>query len=336
MSEWQGGAAPLRAAILGAGYVGREHSTAYREIGATVVGVADVVEEAARALADPWGARAMTDYRALLDETRPDVVSVGLPNDLHLEATLEALERGMDVLCEKPLALDSGQARRMVEEAERRGRVLMTGYHHRFQEAILQTRALIQGGELGTLCSFRCLFAWHMRRPESWKFQPAAAGGGVLIDSGGHAIDLFRYLVGEVARVSTVMATLRPGSEVEDNAVALLESADGTPGVIEVSWTAEPALELVVEGMMGTVRVEFGLNPARALAYLRRGGETVQLNAESPNPYARELAHFRECVAGRATPLVDGREGLRTLLAVEAAYRAARERQVVTVAPHAI
>jgi predicted dehydrogenase len=323
----------LRVAILGAGYVGREHSTALREIGGQVVGVADVVEEAARAIGDAWGAPAMTDYRRLLDETRPDAVIVGLPNDLHREATLEALGRGMHVLCEKPLALDSAQGTRMVEEADQRDRVLMTGYHQRFQEAIQRARTLVQGGDLGTPCSFRCRFAWHMRRPDSWKFRPEVAGGGVLIDSGGHALDLYRYLIGEAARVSTVMATVRPGGSVEDNAVVLVEGTSGTPGMIEVSWTAEPLLELVLEGTAGTVRVEFGLSPARALAYLRRGGETVQLHDESPNPYARELAHFHECIAGRATPLVDGREGLRTLQLVEAAYRAGREKATVAVSP---
>jgi predicted dehydrogenase len=274
----------------------------------------------------------MADYLRLLDETRPDVVSVGLPNYLHLEATLEALQRGMHVLCEKPLARTSDEAQRMIEAARRSGRVLMTGYHHRYQEAIARTRTAIADGTIGTVCSFRCRFAWRQRRSGTWNFRPEESGGGVLIDSGGHAIDLYRYLVGEVALVSAVTTAVTEGHQVEDNAVVLLEGAQGgTPGVIEVSWTTpDTVMELVVEGTEGTLRVDFsGLPKAQASLYQNR--QWRQLHDEWPNPYARELAHFRDCIAGRATPLVDGHEGLRTLLVVEAAYRAAAEHRVVPV-----
>jgi len=324
-------AGPLRVVILGAGMVARQHAQAYQEIGAQVVGVADLDDAAACALAAPWGALVATDYHALLRDASADAVSVCLPNYLHLPATQEALTRGLHVLCEKPLALTSAQAREMVAQAESRGRVLLTGYHHRYQEAIAQVKALIVGGDLGTLCSFRCRFAWQTRRPQAWNTNPGQSGGGVLIDSGGHAIDLYRHLVGEVARVSAVLTTLQPGSAVEDNAIVLLEGQACVPGVIEVSWTTpHTIMELVVEGTRATARADFTGLPL-AWAALRRDDEWTPLHDQCPNPYAREVAHFRDCIEGRATPLVDGHEGVRTLLVVEAAYRAAQERRAIAV-----
>ena len=324
-------AGPLRVLILGAGMVARQHAQAYREIGAQVVGVADLDDTAAHALAEPWGAMVTTDYHVLLRDAQADAVSVCLPNYLHLPATQEALARGLHVLCEKPLALTSAQARGMVAQAERLGRILLTGYHHRYQEAIARVKALIGDGALGTLCSWRCRFAWQTRRPQAWNTNPEQSGGGVLIDSGGHAIDLYRHMVGEVDRVSAVLTTLQPGSAVEDNAIVLLEGQAGVPGVVEVSWTTpHTVMELVVEGTRSTARVDFTGLPL-AWAALRQDGAWAPLHDQCPNPYAREVAHFRDCIEGRATPLVDGHEGVRTLLVVEAAYRAAQERRAVAV-----
>ena len=138
----------MRAAIVGAGFIGRVHAIALRAIGVEVAAVAGRTLEAA----DAFGEGApYDDLEALLDEQRIDVLHVCTPNALHCEQVLAALGRGIHVVCEKPLAVTTGESRRMLDAATERGLVHATCYHVRGYPLVEQMRAQAAAGDLGAL-----------------------------------------------------------------------------------------------------------------------------------------------------------------------------------------
>lgn len=172
----------LRAAVVGCGGAGGEHVRAYRELGTEVelVGVCDLVEERARRLAAAVGAATYTDLPTLLASGRPDLVSVCTAEYQHTEPVLAALAAGCHVLCEKPLAASVADARRMVAAAAAAGRVLGIDYNYRHMPAFAALRAELAAGVLG---------------------EPILAQISAHAFCYHHALDLVRFLFGEVAEV---------------------------------------------------------------------------------------------------------------------------------------
>src|SRR6266508_2255245 len=144
----------MNVAIIGGGFITRiGHLPGYTAAGASLAGMADLLPERAEALAAQFGVnpRIYTDWREMLERERPDVVSVCLPNVLHEEPVLAALEAGAHVLCEKPLATSVASAQRMFETARRCDRVLMTAQNFRWSPGTLAIKAAVDQGRLGPI-----------------------------------------------------------------------------------------------------------------------------------------------------------------------------------------
>lgn len=221
--------APWSAALIGCGRIASgfadgagalgiyTHAQAYRTAARTrLVAVCDADEGRAMACARRWGVpRWYTDPRRLLEEVRPDIVSLCTPDDTHELLAMELLTgptvpRGL--LCEKPLALDVGGARRVVEAAHRVGTVLAVNYIRRHVANLRAVRQLIRGGELG---SVQAVHGWYTK--------------GVL-HNGTHWFDLLRYLLGEVVQVSGRVA--RDGTSDDPGVDVALRLAGGAPAFL--------------------------------------------------------------------------------------------------------
>ena len=327
---------PLTVGLIGAGGIARAHARAYaaQPERCKLVAVADIVPEKAESLAAEFGCRAYPDIESMLDQARLDAVSVCTPPAIHLQGTRAAIERGVPVLCEKPLAHDLHAAREMTRMAESKGVLLMTALCHRFHGPMVQLKELIETSKLGTLLFFQNRFAFRFQGvEETWFVVPEVAGGGILIDTEVHAIDIFRYLVGEVATVSAQISTTLPIS-VEDSAVVMMRSRDGVPGVISCSWVSPPGEATVqVYGSEGTATIDYGRDQAQ-LRYRLAGKEAWTLvSYDGPDRFVNETGHFVECVAQGRPSRVDGREGAQVIAIIEAAYRAAENATVETVYP---
>ena len=196
--------------------------------------------------------RTFTDYRQLLDETRPDVVVVSTPNHQHLPMTLAALEAGAHVICEKPLALDAAEAAAMLDRAEARGRRHMTFFTYRGMAGPCYVRQLVSSGYVGRLLHAQVCYvqgSWlNPDRLASWKTTQAETGTGVLGDLGVHVIDMLQWWFGPMARVAGSLATFigeRPGAdggrarvETDDAASFVAEFAGGGQVAVQVSRVA--------------------------------------------------------------------------------------------------
>jgi predicted dehydrogenase len=321
-------------ALIGAGGIAQAHAGAYaaQPERCELVAVSDIAFSRAEELASAYGCRAYRDAATMLQEAQPDAVSVCTPPAVHLQCVRAAVERGVAVLCEKPLSYDLRTANEMVALAEQRDVVLMTALCHRFHGPVMQLKELIDSGKLGRPILFRNRFAFRFEGVEkTWFVVPAVSGGGVLIDTEVHAIDLFRYLVGEVATVSAHLSTTLPIT-VEDSAVVVLSSQEGTPGVISCSWVSPPGeASIQVYGTQGTACIDYQAEGDQ-LRYRLTGDASWQpVPYDGPDRFVNETAHLLECVAHGRRPRVDGREGARVMAIIEAAYRAAQNGTVESV-----
>ena len=209
----------------------------------------DLQAKKARAMADTYGGRVYTDWRELILKGQCDAVSVCTPNIYHAEISIFALEHGLHVLCEKPMAVSLQECKKMVDAAARSGKLLYIDQNQRLEPSHQMARQMIAEGKLGKILTFQTNFC-HAG-PEVWSgtvnpwfFDGQKAGFGAVFDLGIHKVDLVRFLLNdEVAEAVAFEGTLdkrtsggKPIS-VDDNAMALLRMQGGAMGQIMVGWT---------------------------------------------------------------------------------------------------
>ncbi|WP_135822771.1 Gfo/Idh/MocA family protein [Halostella litorea] len=300
----------LQVGVLGYRFMGKAHANALARLPMFFPDAPDVErdvlvgrdEEALADAADQLGfSGTATDWRDVVDEV--DVFYNLGPNHVHAEPSIAALEAGTPVFCEKPLAPTLDAAREIRDAARDAGVPAGNAFNYRFVPAIQYAKNLIDGGELGEIRHFRGTYLqdWLVdpEAPWSWRNDEEMAGSGALGDLGAHTVDLARFLVGDVERVSGHLKTFvdeRPveGSDetrpvtVDDAYSAQAEFENGAMGTFEASRFAtghKNDHSIEVHGSKGSLR--FSLERLNELEVLRegnRGYETV-LVTEEDDPY---------------------------------------------------
>jgi UDP-N-acetylglucosamine 3-dehydrogenase len=219
--------AALRIALIGCGHVGRvvHLNNLLRMPQAEVVALAEQdghrLKEASRMAPH---AALFSDYRELLDRSKIDATIICLPNALHSEATIAALNSGKHVYLEKPLAINLEDGRKLLDAWRRSGRVGMIGFSYRFNPLHQDLRRRLRAGELGELVGVRSIFTTPPHRVALWK-QKRSSGGGALLDLGSHHIDLVRFWFNEEVR--QVRANVRSQQFEADTATLELRLSNG-------------------------------------------------------------------------------------------------------------
>lgn len=245
--------------------------------------------ERAREVADKYGISAVyTDYRDLIAQADLDAILIATPDDLHCEMTMAALDAGLHVLCEKPLALNASDAKAMYDRAEAAHVHHMAYFTWRWMPHIRYMRELIDQGVLGRLYHAQLSFIMGggLSPEYQWRLDRTRANG-VLGDLGSHMFDLARYLAGDVTRVSAHLASHvrhtgsdgRPVEPANDSALALLEFAGGAQGGVHVSVVARVAdpffeQEVVLHGEEGSLKAGLTIGGGQQLQ-LAKGGEPM-------------------------------------------------------------
>ncbi|MCI0795843.1 MAG: Gfo/Idh/MocA family oxidoreductase [Chloroflexi bacterium] len=254
----------MRIGLIGAGNIGRLRANAInRSNSCELAAVVDVDLKRATAVAKTSRGAAYTDYQTLLTSESVDAVVVSTPPPLHEEIVVSALENGVHVLCEKPLANTLSSARRMVEAAAGTGNKLATGFNFRYIPSFLYLKKTLDSGAIGELDHVRAI-AGHVGLSEfkaEWEHDNNVVGGGALMDIGIHMIDLVRYTLGEVADVygmATENIWKLGGSE--DNGFALMRSPEGRAATLQASWSEWKGYKFQIEvyGDRGMVQASYG------------------------------------------------------------------------------
>ncbi len=276
----------IKIGMVGGGAIAKAHVLAYESVPLlhsfeTAKPVFSVIADATEELASQAASRLgfgsyFSDWKSLTSSLEVDLVDIVAPTYLHADVAVEAAEHHKHILCEKPIAASSSDARRMYEAATRAGVVNAMGFNYRRLPAVLLTKKLINDQALGKITQFRTSFLedWGANpdMPFTWRYDSKRAGGGALADLGSHIIDISRFLIGDIRSVCGLQDTfikerklLNTSSEsaavdVDDYTCALLHFDNGVPGRLETSWASlgrKVYLDFEVNGTEGSVYFNF-------------------------------------------------------------------------------
>jgi len=322
----------MRVGVIGVGAMGQNHARVYSEI-AELVGIADSDVKVGGPASNRFSVSYFTDHKALLQEDL-DAVSVCVPTEHHAAVAKDAIERGIGVLVEKPLASSVEQARSVVDAAGRAGVVLAVGHIERHNPAIAVVKRQLQEGQYGDLVTITS------RRVSS--FPGRVRDVGVVMDLGVHDIDVMRHLVGSPVESVFALGGRKLHERFEDHANLLLRFLSGVHGFVEVNWlTPMKVRRLALTCLKNFVEVDYTdqsitvssstlgpLDPFN-LYQIPLEHHTQQIHVRKEEPLKRELEDFLAAVQGRRDPLVTGADAVETLRVAEAAMESHRKGRLV-------
>jgi predicted dehydrogenase len=316
--------------VIGLGFIGKVHLRNCLNLKSVrVVAAADTSKKALN-YAKAFGVKKLfTDYRELLKLKDLDAVIISLPNYLHAESAISAMEEGKHVFLEKPLARNPEEGREIVSAAEKSGVKFMVGYPFRFATEFVDLKNQIESGVLGDIqLAYAVDIAsgpfFHRAETHApipvpeWWFNKELTGGGALIDLGCHMINLLRWYLGEVSDTSARLG-YRFNFDFEDHATCLIDFENGASAVVNVGWFSQKTA-LGVE-LFGTV--------SYAQAYRSSSNKVITaiklILGKTPNyfiPYLREISHFVNHINNCDDEnMLSGEDALKDLEVIAKAYK---------------
>ena len=280
---------------------------------------------------------AYDDLAAALADRRVDAVWVATPHNRHRDVVEAAAAARKHVLCEKPLATTTEDARAILAACRRAGVALGTGFHLRHHPLHIEARRLVAAGELGAVVS--AAGEWSLESEitagASWRRDPETSGGGIVTGTGVHVIDLLRYVIDdEVTAVSAVTdAQSSPVAPVETRAVALLRFRRGTLGVVRcVRPVHAPPNDLLLQGTTGLLHGRGTVDEA-ARGRLDAAGADPELTGvpAGANMYAAQVQAFAHAALTGEEPNASGADGLAVTIITAALYESARSGREVQI-----
>ncbi|BBO33011.1 Gfo/Idh/MocA family protein [Lacipirellula parvula] len=313
---------PVRFGLVGAGAIAQAYAQAFTQTtAAKLVAVADSRREAAEKMADAAQCQAFTDAESMADAVELDAVLVCTPPSTHREICCALLERGIHVLCEKPLAISSVDAEAMIAAAEARGLHFTMASKFRYVADVQKAKELIANGTIGEVVLFENVFTGRVDMSTRWNSNPEIAGGGVLIDNGTHSVDVARFCLGELAEVQAMEGNRIQLLPVEDTAKMFIRSRKGVLGSIDLSWSVSKELPyfIAVYGSEGTILVGW-----RESKFRRAGDAEWTVFGAGYDKFAAfrgQIENFAGVVRGEESLVVTPEDALASVQVIEAAYR---------------
>jgi predicted dehydrogenase len=358
----------VRACVVGLGWAGRQHMEAYAaQDGVELVALAGMETDQLALLGDKYGVaaeRRFADWADLVAAGCVDVLSIATPTMLHAPIAIAALDAGIHVLSEKPMAENAGVAQTMVDAARRNAKVLDVSFNHRRRGDVQVLKQLIDAGALGDI--YYAKAGWLRREGipgmGSWFTRHATSGGGPLMDIGVHMLDMALHLLGEPAVSSATAATYAEFGprgkgaaayglgrktdvtaddfDVEDLATAFLRLDGGGTLLLESSWAQWIPYDqcyLAVYGSEGGASIEWGgepRDPYRKLGiWTEKDGIPAELTPVVPpdGQHLETVLQFLAAVRSEAHAAHDGSEALVRAKVVDACYASAAKRTEVAL-----
>lgn len=332
----------VRMAFAGTGYIARIHAQAAQKLpNVELVAVVNHRPESRAAFAARFAIPRQYDtIEALLQDGDVDAISINTPNYLHAAQTIAALEAGVHVLVEKPMAMNAAEAEAMMAASERSAALLMVAHCWRFDEEVLWVKQQVNSGRIGRVIRTKGYGVHVHWGPAGWFTQKRLAGGGALADMGIHAIDTARFLLGDPRPVSVYarIGTYYKDFDVDDTGVIIVNWDNGVTSYVESGWWQPyadgPEASTQLYGTRGFAQ----LFPTRLV--LPDVAQKKVTEVESGFPAARDphcpqrmydaqMAYFVECIKSGRQPHPGGAEGWTNMSIVDAAYESARSGKVV-------
>jgi len=345
----------LRCGIIGLG-IGRSHIRGYQSHpGAEVVAIADLDETRLKVSGDEFKVpNRYRDAQEMLAKEKLDIVSVCTPNKFHRPLTLAALQAGCHVLCEKPMAMNTAEAREMLAAAKKAGKRLTINFSYRFHLQSWAIKAQVDAGALGNIYFARTM--WLRRRfipgLGGWFGQKEFSGGGPIIDLGVHRLDLALWLMGYPKPAWVLASTYntigkRVAEEkgvkfdVEDFGVALIKFQNGATLELEASWTSYIAEQEFMETrLFGTLGGAVQRNVGEGYKFeselfVERNGVHYDMKLHHPPApdVPNQFQHFIDSIVRDKPHIATGEEGLVVMELLDAIYESAGTGKPVQIKP---
>jgi len=335
----------VRIAFAGTGYIAKVHARAAGRVEEVeLAAVANHRSESMAAFAGEFGiGRQYVTVEEMLADGGVDALVVSTPNYLHAPQTIAALEAGVHVMVEKPMAMNAAEAREMVAAGRQSGALLMVAHCWRFDQEARWVRDQVAAGRIGKVIRTKGCGVHVNWGPGGWFTQKREAGGGAVADMGIHAIDTVRFLMGDPQPVSVYarIGTYYRELDVDDTGVIVVNWDNGAVSIIEAGWWQPYA-----DGPTGSTQL-YGTNgtallfPTTLLTLPDTEGAPVE-RVDSGFPAVRErhyrqamydaqMTYFVDCIRANRTPAPGGAEGWTNMRIVDAAYESSRSGVVVEV-----
>lgn len=310
----------IRVGVVGTGCMGENHVRIYSEMEEVkLMGISDPNIPRVKEVASKYDTLPFADHKKMFEKAKLDAISIAAPTTLHYPIVLDALEAGVDVLVEKPIADNVENANEMIESAEEMDRHLMVGHIERFNPAVLKLKEIIDSGNLGKIVSV------STRRVGP--YNPRIRDVGVILDIGVHDIDVISIIYGmEINQVYAVA-----GSDIhsfEDHATIHLRLNHAHSGLVESNWlTPHKTRKLTAVGLKGVAYLDY----LEQSVELHDDSWIWKARVEKAEPLQKELSHFICCARDGICPRPSGEEGKHALQAALAAIQSYREERMIEI-----
>jgi predicted dehydrogenase len=329
--------------LIGSGNISETHARAASAIpNAQIAAIYGSNPQTVTRLATEHNAKPYQDFAAFLAHKPMDLVILGTPSGLHAAQGIPAAQQSLHVLTEKPLDISTKNADALIAAAEKANVKLAVIFQDRLKPNVQRLKDWLDRGLLGKILVVDARVKWY-RPPDyysssKWRGTFALDGGGALINQAIHTVDLLLYLVGDVDRVQSRIATVLHKIEAEDTAVATLEFASGAVGTLLATTAAYPGYPRRIEitGTEGTVILEQDRiitadirNPPDDLAAISAGDSNQSASSAAVTDISGHkaiLEDFLHAIANNTEPICNGQEGRRSLALVESIYSGAKHK----------
>lgn len=282
--------------------------------------------------------RSHRDYRALVEDPEVDAVYNPLPNDLHAEWSIRAARAGKHVLCEKPMAMNAAEVRKMIAAAGAAGALLMEAFMYKFHPQIERALEIVRSGAIGEVRSVKSSFTFLFDRGgDNYRWFPAM-GGGALYDVGCYTISAARLVFGDEPLTAFARARVDPRTGVDMTTAALLEFSGGRFAMCDCSFESHFQSLLLAVGTKGMLSLEraFSAKDTDARIKVIRGEESETAVVPRADMFTLMVEHFGECIL-KGTPLrypaSDAEKNMRAIDAALDSIRAGRPVEIRTEDP---
>lgn len=326
----------LRVIIVGCGYFGQKRIQACLQLRSLVdiTGIVDTdianAKKAASSLHVPFA----KTIKELLKITPGDVAIVAVPNRYHAPITCEALRCGLHVLCEKPLAISTKEAKKIVAASHLYRRFVKTGSNHRFFPTIQKLHSVLVEGKVGTILSLYGTIGNNGEHTKnSWFWEKHISGGGTYIDNACHVLDIARWCMGDFTTCTGMTQnTFWKQSDVEDIACGIYTTKQGQIANISSSWTQwDGYLSLKITGTKGYVCINSANNNQLIVGDKNGHKKIYDFSNKQPSSYQDELSYFVSCIHSNRQPFPNAADGVAVIQMIEAVYKANKTKRVVHI-----
>lgn len=321
----------LNVAVIGIGSMGKNHARVYTDLdNIKLVAVSDTNKTLLTSISKKYNVTGYDDYKKMLGKEKLDLLSIAVPTEFHKQVALEVIDKGINVLLEKPIAKTLDEAKEIIKKANQKKIKLMIGHIERFNPAIIELKKRID--DLGKI--------YKVNVDRVGPFPGRISDVGVVIDLSVHDIDIINFLLNSQPNSIYAETQKRIHPKHEDTLTAVMKYKNDVIAVLNIDWlTPTKKRNLTITGKKGMFKVDyltqdiyFYENKSAKSEYGFLGvaeGDMTKIHINKKEPLKQEIEYFIECIENNKQPMITGEDGMKALLFAQKILQSAKENKII-------